>query len=85
MLKVDKPFIREFLGVDEVNIEVISRCKTHRLYSAGDKTIVVSTPLIESEVGNILGITQKFSPYKQTITKHKRGKYSIYEITTFNK
>lgn len=49
MLKIDKPIVREFLGVEAVKTEIISKLKCSRLYCNGNKvedTILILTPML---------------------------------------
>ena len=83
MLKVDKKFIDEFLGVDgELKTDFASPCKTYRIYSKGNKSLMVMTPLMHDFDFEKLMRTYKLAKIEPpTLEHYRRGKYSLTVFT----
>lgn len=80
MLKIDKPFIDEFLGNDEILDEHISPCKTWRIYTTVKKSVAVATPLMKDCFEESFNSFKKFAKSFgfKTPLLYKRGKYTIW-------
>ena len=82
MLKMDIPVVREFLETTEGVTEFISRLKCVRLYSVGDKSILILTPTMAEDgiyLNELLSLQQRAGlPMKAT--EHKRGRNYVYTL-----
>ena len=83
MLKVDKKFIDEFVGVDgELKTDFASPCKTYRIYSKGNKSLMVLTPLLHDIDFEKLMRAYKFANVEPpTLERYNRGKYLLTVFT----
>ena len=85
MLKIDKKFIDEFLGVEgELKDNYCSPCKTYRLYSRGNKMLIVRTPLMHDfDVFAALDhpLCKGIDAKMPEVEEHRRGKYLLTVIT----